>query len=318
MDENENNIQANEEQNIQNNIGETPINNEGIPSVNTGANLQPKATINPAGSNINEPVTPVINQSPVPKKKKNNKLIVFLIILIVLILGAGVFFAVKYIFPKDTNEPTTEKAKILYTFTDPIGNKINIIEKDILDEKYKGVDLTRFEDKEEELREKVREYVIKDSEVEALELPETYNDAFSVLLRSIRGRNGGGFSLKGAIKKLQKEETPEDIIEYVTENSKVDWNDQALILVYKNLGSGESKEGLERKLTREGFTEEEIEYAMTETEDVDYYEQAVEEACFYRFYKKYEKEKAARYLRMVSFTEEEIEYAVNIAYEKIK
>ena len=138
------------------------------------------------------------------------------------------------------------------------------------------------------------------------------------ILKKIRGINGSGYSRENLINALEKENITTDVIEYVVDNANIDYNDQALMLVYKRLETGHSKESTENKLNEEGFTEEEIEYAMNEIKDVDFYEQALGDACYYRFYKKYDKAQTARYLRLEKFTEEEIEYAVNTAFEEIK
>ena len=302
MNENENNITPTEQTQSETELEQT-----------SGINLQPRKPIGPM---VNEPV---INPAPVPEKKKKSGGKILLIILILLIIGGGIFLGVKYIFPKDEPE-TVEDNKILYTFTDPLNTKINIIKKDMIDESYKGVDLTRYEDKEDEVRKKVRSYVMKDSEVKALDLTKDYKDVYDKYLRHIRGINGGGYSLEKSIDILKEDfpYTSDIIIEYVVNNSRIDWNDQALLLVYKNLGNGHSKEYIKNKLVKEEFTEEEIEIAMAEIEDVDFYEQALEEACFYRFYKKYEKSKTISLLQKDKYTEEEITYAVKTAYEDIK
>ena len=244
--------------------------------------------------------------------KKSVK-IILLIIGALLVIGAGILITIKI-----TSSNQKEEKKILYTFTDPLNNKINIIYNEILDEKYMGVDLTRYDDKEDKLRKTIKGYVYKDSDYKKLNLSEDYNKAYNEILKKIRGRNGSGYSRENLINALEKENITTDVIEYVVDNANIDYNDQALMLVYKRLETGHSKESTEDKLNEEGFTEEEIEYAMNEIKDVDFYEQALGDACKYRFYKKYDKAQTARYLRLEKFTEEEIEYAVNIAFEEIK
>ena len=250
-----------------------------------------------------------------------NKLVKKIIIIVgaLLVVSLGILLIIKLTSPKDKgNEDKKQESKILYTFTDPLNNKINIVYKEILDEKYMGVDLSRFDDKEDELRKEIKEYVYKDSDVKALNLSEDYNEAYDKLLRKIRGRNGSGFSLEGVKNAIVKEGITSEAAEYVVNNANIDYNDQALMVVYKRLETGHSKESIKNKLVDELFTEEEIGYAMNEIKDVDFYEQALADACYYRFYKKYDKAQAARYLRLEKFTEEENEYAVNIVYEKIK
>ena len=251
--------------------------------------------------------------------KKSLKLIL-LIIGILLVIGAGIFITIK-LTTKDNGKKEDnkkEETKILYTFTDPLNNKINIVYNELLDEKYIGVDLSRFDDKEDKLRKQIRGYVYKDSDYKKLNLSDNYNEAYNELLKKIRGIRGSGYSRENLRKALQKENIQNDVIEYVIDNANIDYNDQALMVVYKHLQSGHSKKSLDDKLTNEGFTEEEIEFALNEVGEIDYYEQALHDACFYRFYKKFDKEKTARYLRLENFTEEENEYAVNIVFEEIK
>ena len=248
-------------------------------------------------------------------KKKN---IIIIAIVCLLVISLGIFVIVKCIPSKDKTSENKKENKVLYTFTDPLKNKINIVYNEILDEKYMSADLSRYEDKEDELRKIIRGYVYKDSDYKKLNLSEDYNKAYNEILKKIRGRNGSGYSRENLISTLEKENLDNDVIEYVVDNANINYNDQALMLVYKRLETGHSKESTENKLIEEGFTEEEIEYVMNEIKDVDFYEQALADACFYRFYKKYDKAQTSRYLRLEKFTEEENEYAVNTVFEKTK
>lgn len=250
--------------------------------------------------------------------KKSIKILI-IILSILLVIGIGIFITIKLTTKNDTgNIEEKEETKILYTFTDPLNNKINIVYNEILDEKYMGVDLSRFEDKEDELRKDIRKSVYKDSDYKKLNLSDEYNEAYNELLKKLRGRNGSGYSRENLRIALQKEGIQSDVIEYVLDNANIDYNDQALMAVYKYLQGGHSKINVDDKLYNEAFTEEEIKYALNEVGEIDYYEQALYEACYYRFYKLYDKVQTTRYMRIENFTEEEIEYAVNIAFEKIK
>lgn len=242
---------------------------------------------------------------------------IILIIALVLIVGLGIFLVVKLTTKKDKLENNDTTNKVVYTLTNPLNTKIELIRKEVIHDKYIGVDLSRYEDKEDDLRKEIKKYVYKDSDVKALNLSEEYNRAYDKLLRKIRGINGSGYSREYLRKELQKEGIQNSVVEYVIDNANIDYNDQAIIRVYKYLSAGNSKQGINDKLIKEEFTEEEIEYALSEIEDVDFYEQAIEEACLYKYYKKYDKATAAKYLRMKKFTEEEIEYAVNFVFEKL-
>ena len=243
---------------------------------------------------------------------------IILIIALVLVIGLGIFLGVKLATKKDKIDNNDTTNKVVYTLTDPLNAKIELIRKEVIHDKYIGVDLSRYEEKEDNLRKEIKKYVYKDSDVESLNLSEEYNRAYDKLLRKIRGINGSGYSREYLRKELQKEGIQNSVAEYVIDNANIDYNDQAIIRVYKYLSAGNSKQGINDKLIKEEFTEEEIEYALSEIEDVDFYEQAIEEACLYKYYKKYDKATTAKYLRMKKFTEEEIEYAVNTVFEKIK
>lgn len=72
-------------------------------------------------------------------------------------------------------------------------------------------------------------------------------------------------------------------------------------------------------LIYEKFSEEQANYAIKNV-NADYYEQAVYQACFYKYSSSssYTKEEATDRLKSRGYTDEEIEFAIKTVYEKMK
>ena len=82
---------------------------------------------------------------------------------------------------------------------------------------------------------------------------------------------------------------------------------------------GKSEKDLISLLRYDNFTEDQIDYAINNL-DADYYEQAVWQACFYKYTSssKYTKSEAQERLKSNGFSDDEIEFAVTTVYEKLK
>ena len=195
-----------------------------------------------------------------------------------------------------------------------------MIKKPYQDTEFIGVDLSRYNDKSYELGKKAS--VITDEEIKKLNLPEEYEEALYYLQRRVGCSTCEGKSKQTLLTELKDYyliKGKDEIIEYAIENCKIDYKEQALIHVYHVLSQGISKELLPRNLSSSNFTEEEANYALSQLEEIDFYEQALEDACMERFaLGKEDIEEVRKVLIRRKYTEEEINYALKIVFEEIK
>lgn len=325
---NENNNITNEKNDIESLPFEIPA-NEQVTQVQNQQVVSPTPAVEPLA--MNSPV----GQSESPKKK-NTALIIILIVVGVIILIVGIILAINIFKPKGTVTPTNnsntntntnasvepkeEVKEVLYTFTTPLGTDYNIIKKTYGEKEGLGVDLSRYQEKKINLGNVAS--VISYDEIKKLNLPDAYEKGIRHVASSVGCTTCEGKSKQGMINELNQYYATKgntEAINYIIENCKINWKEQAVIRTYKNLSAGYSENLIYRNLKSSFFTEEEAKYAMSQLKDIDYYEQAVHRALYAKYGEgKTDSESLRKYLADRDFTEEEINYALKIVFEEIK
>ena len=321
------------ENNKNNNVDTIPFE---TPTNGTVTQVQEQPVVNPVPvvetSVMSTPVTP-----SEPPKKKNTALIIVIIVVAVILLVAGIIVAIKIFKPKGTVTPTNnintntntntqtkeedeEKVEVVYTFTTPLGTDYNIIKRTYGEKEGLGVDLSRYQDKKINLGNVAS--VISYDEIKKLNLPDAYEKGIRHVASSVGCTTCEGKSKQGMINELNQYYATKgntEAIDYIIENCKINWKEQAVIRTYKNLSVGYSENLIYRNLKSSFFTEEEAKYAMSQLKDIDYYEQAVHRALYAKYGEgKTDSESLRKYLADRDFTEEEIDYALKIVFEEIK
>lgn len=256
-------------------------------------------------------------------KKNNTKTIIIIVVIIIACIGA--IFVVKSMLSNsssnnnentgntsasDNNSSTTNKSA--FTIVDPLNHTITITDDKIY---IKKVELDYLHREVYDLSQKADR--ITESEVENLNATETQKQAFK---RAISYLSGSGFSYSQLVSQLEYEKFSHEDAVFVVDNSKVDWNEQAVISAKTTLAAGgKSEKELKEMLIYEKFSEEQANYAIKNV-NADYYEQAVYQACFYKYSSSssYTKEEATDRLKSRGYTAEEIEFAIKTVYEKMK
>jgi SOS response regulatory protein OraA/RecX len=322
----------NENNNNNNNVDTIPFE---TPTNGTVTQVQEQPVVNPVPvvetSTMSTPVTP-----SEPPKKKNTALIIVIIVVAVILLVAGIIVAINIFKPKGTVTPTNntntntntntsvetkeEVKEVVYTFTTPLGTDYNIIKRTYDYKEILGVDLSRYQEKKINLGNVAS--VISYDEIKKLNLPDAYEKGIRHVASSVGCTTCEGKSKQGMINELNQYYATKgntEAINYIIENCKINWKEQAVIRAYKNLSIGYSKNLIYRNLISSQFTEEEAQYALSQIEDIDYYEQAVHRALSAKYGEgKTDSEALRKYLADRDFTEEEINYALKIVFEEIK
>lgn len=251
-----------------------------------------------------------------PQKSSNAALIIVLVVIGVLffVVIGGIVVTTKVIIPAINNIDVDKEfeEEVIKTVTTPNG-KESVIKTD----KYNVVTVdTQYLYEEASAMEEDAK-VISATEIEELEATNAQKEA----LRKVRTViSYGAYSEKGLRERLKDDFAKKDI-DYAIEHCQVDWDEQALIEAYitMSIGGSSKKEAIDF-LVYEGF-DEKMATAAVEKGDFDYYEQALYEACFYRYamskYSEYDKEKVKDRLEEQGFTPEEIDYAVTEIYDKL-
>ena len=321
------------DQNIQQPIVEPPALQDNANQQNTTPTIEssqvvtapienPTPTVQqPVNNPVNTPVNPVSNQSPNPAPKKNNSLMIIIIIIVAVLVvgGGGIFFFTKVVLPRikgdtETVESVTnsDSKKKSVTIEDPLKHKITITDDDIY---VKKVELSYLYREADAMREKAT--IISETEVDQLTATDMQKHA---LKRAINHFKNNAYSKQQLIEKLEDEDIPHDAAVFASENCKVNWKEQATISAKNILAAGGfAEKELERLLKYYNFTDEEIEYALKNV-NADYYEQAVYQACSYKYSSslKYDKAKATEGLKDCGYSDDVISFAIKVVYEKLK
>lgn len=223
--------------------------------------------------------------------------------------------------------PGIEFGEVIKKVKDPKGNTISVIK----DETYGALaDLSQFSEKAADMTKNSKH--ISDEEIYHLNATDDQKKAIESVINYIsmggvsQGTAASEFFIRDA---LAYKGYDSETIEFAMTHAGVDWDEQAyiqtLILLSKR---GISKKDLIDTMIEMGFSEE-VATREANHEDIDYYEQAVAYACYYRFeqevqrninsnYMKYEKSDVKKELQRFNFTDKEIKYAVNVVFDKIK
>ena len=274
-------------------------------------------------SNVQKPVvnntaTQQVYQQPT--KKKDNTLWIVLgvvggVMLLTFIIIVGIFilaFSVirdSYDYDYDDYEEEYEYGNVVEEFEDPTGHTISIIDDEI---NYYTVDTEYLRDLQDTLIEKAK--VASPSSIDKLKATkktiELLNDEYI------------DYSRSEIVTKLKNENYDDATIQYALDHCGANWEERAVIdgLTFMVAG-GISKTELIDFLKDDGYSEE-IATKAANNEHFDYYEQAVYEACLYRYAEQYygdgyTKEEAEEALKKKGYTDKEVLFAIKTVYEKM-
>ena len=127
---------------------------------------------------------------------------------------------------------------------------------------------------------------------------------------------------RGEIKEELEKKYDEKTVKYALENAGVDWEERAVIEAIELLAAGGfSKNDIIEMLKYNGYSEE-MATKVANSKEFDYYEQAIYDACFYKYTEKtfsgsYSREEAKEMLEYSGYTSEEIEFALKSIYDEL-
>ncbi len=278
-------------------------------------------------------VTGVISTStttttPPATTESNGKLVIILIVVL------GVLFIFGLVIPTIIGSTLTKLEKensatknqiiknyvekngeVVKTIVDPKGHEIIL--------KYDSVYLIKTEtsylyDKKDEMFDNAK--ISTKSDIIKLDATEKQKKA------TLKARNylidSAAYDKKEVIKKLKKAGYDQDTVDFAIANCGADWNERATIRAMSFLASGGfSKQELINILEYVGYSKEEA-TAAANNEEIDYYEQAVYDACFAKYTEKsysesYSREDAEQSLKYAEYSDEEIEFALKTIYDEL-
>lgn len=268
-----------------------------------------------------QPTTPALTVQP--KNSNNTKafLITGIIVGVVILIGVVGLIILGTTFSILSNANNTpgiydyvDSGKEIKTVTDPLDHDIKIIEDSIYIVK---VDTSYLYDQAEKMRENAK--LITEEEIEKLDATDIEKLA---LKKAIKFFSYSSYSKQELESRLEGEDFNEATIKYVVENCGADWDEQLKIEAYEILGaSGTSKSSLISLLVFRGFEEAKV-VKMVEEENFDFYEQAISDACFYKYTERkydgeYTREKAESFMQINHYSEEEVRFALKVVYDEL-
>lgn len=223
--------------------------------------------------------------------------------------------------------PGIEFGEVIKKVKDPNGNTISIKK----DENYGAiVDLTRFAKKASEMTKNSKH--LSDEELYNLNATDDQKEAIESVINYI---TMGGISQGYAASELFIRDAlaykgyDSETIEFAMTHAGVDWDEQAYIqTLILAADHGISKEELFNAMVEMGLSEDAANREANR-EEMDYYEQAVAYACYYKFKQdisaridnnnmKYKKEDVREMLKTLKFNNKEIKYALKVVFDEIK
>lgn len=309
--------------------------NCGKPVENTSMEQIPPVQVPTQEPIITGNINDINNGNVIPNQqppKKNNTLV----IVICSIVGVFVLFSIVSVVVislvakniisdvedlEDYNE-TSEKSEVysdkkdgevIKEVKDPTGHTIKIIKDSI---SVVRTDTSYLYDVAEEIRKSAK--LAKKVDIDNTDYTETQKEATK---KAIDYFNNSIFDLKSMREDLT-EKYDEETAKFAIEHAGVDMKEQTKIKAYQILASGGfSKKELYDLLVFEEYNEEDIK-EIVEDENIDYYEQAVRDACFYKYTERnyggsYTKKEAEDSLNYGEYTLEEIEFALKVVYDEM-
>jgi len=267
--------------------------------------------------------TQQVVQQPVQQKKNNTVWIVLGVVfgvLLIFVIGIALLFGA--IFSSVVNEVSnssiydySDDGEVIKKVTDPMGREI-IIESDSI--YLVHVDTSYLYDVADEMKEKAK--IGKKEDVSKLNATDKQKEATNKVISLLSGY--GSYTKEEIEDELKDDGYDLTTIQFALENCGVDWDERATIEAFRILAAGGfSKEETISLMVFEGYTKEEAEKAANNKE-LDYYEQAVYDACFLKYTEKeysgsYTRAKAEESLRSSGYTEEEIKFALKTVYDEM-
>lgn len=273
------------------------------------------------------PTPQPVGTVPVQQKKNNNTLLIVLgvVIGVIVLFGVGGLLIIRTVFNSISDEIANyEDSPSIYDYSnsgkevkkikDPTGREIVLVEDSI---NIIKVDTGYLYDKAEEMRKSAKR--LTNDEIDALNATDLEKLATKKAVKSL---TYSSYSKKELESSLEGESYNAATIKFAIEHCGADWDEQAKLEAYEILGAGgDSKEELISLLVFRGFDEAKVK-KIVEQEKFDFYEQAVSDACFYKYaYKNYggakTRDEAEKLLKFNNYSEAEVRFALKAVYDDL-
>lgn len=274
---------------------------------------------------IQNPVTPQPVPVSQPPQKKNNTIFIVIgaVVGAIVLFGIIAVIAIGLIFSNIMSDITSDSpffsdyedlddGKVIKTIKDPTGHEIQLVEDSVYIIK---TETSYLYDVARELR-KTSKLATRE-EVDALEASDIEKLATK---KAISYLTDDTYAMDDLKELLEEDGFEENTINFAIEHCGVDWKEQTKIRAVEILAAGGfSREDLINLLVYEGFDEEYAKEAADD-ESMNYYEQAIYDACFYKYTEKnyggsYTRSEAERMLKGRNYTEAEIRFALKTVYD---